>query len=267
MSVPISSFLRNHVKEKLARNEVVASMSVRLVRSIEIARIAHTAGFDTLYVDVEHNGFSFESTGQICQAALSVGITPFVRVPTTRPEHVGAALDCGALGIIAPHIRSAEDARRLVRAAKFSPLGERSAAGTLPHLQYRGYPASEAYPALNDATMVIVMMETLEALEKVDEIAAVDGIDMMLVGSSDMTAEMGIPGKYEDPRVRDVFQRTINACRKHGKHVGVGGLSTRPDLIAQYVEMGARFVSSGTDLAFLSGACAQKAKEVRDIKA
>ena len=111
------------------------------------------------------------------------------------------------------------------------------------------------------------MMETLEALEKVDEIAAVDGIDMMLVGSSDMTAEMGIPGKYEDPRVRDVFQRTINACRKHGKHVGVGGLSTRPDLIAQYVEMGARFVSSGTDLAFLSGACAQKAKEVRDIKA
>jgi 2-keto-3-deoxy-L-rhamnonate aldolase RhmA len=266
MSVPISSILRNNVKEKLARDEVVASISVRLIRSIEIARIAHTAGFDTLYVDVEHNGFSFDTTGQICQAALAVGITPFVRVPTTRPEHVGAALDCGALGIIAPHIRSADDARRLVQAAKFPPQGERSAAGTLPHLHYRSYPASEAYPALNDATMVIVMMETLEALEKVEEIAAVDGIDMMLVGSSDMTAEMGIPGEYEHPRVRDVFQRTIAACRKYGKHVGVGGLSTRPDLIAQYVEMGARFVSTGTDLAFLSGACTQKAQMVMALR-
>jgi len=266
MSVEISSILRNKVKEKLARNEVVASMSVRLVRNIEIARIADTAGFDTLYVDVEHNGFTFDTTGQICQAALAIGITPFVRVPTTRPEHVGAALDCGAMGIIAPHIRSAEDARRLVAAAKFPPLGERSAAGTLPHLHYRSFSAAEAYPALNEATMVIVMMETLEALDKVEEIAAVDGIDMMLVGSSDMTAEMGIAGQYEHPRLRDVFQRTITACRKHGKHVGVGGLSTRPDLIAQYVTMGARYVSTGTDLAFLSSACTQKAQQVKAIK-
>jgi 4-hydroxy-2-oxoheptanedioate aldolase len=79
--MPIGDILRNHVKEKLARDEVVASMTVRLVRGIEIARIAATAGFDTLYIDLEHSSFSLDTTGQICMAALAAGITPFVRVP------------------------------------------------------------------------------------------------------------------------------------------------------------------------------------------
>ena len=266
MPVQIRDILRNNVKEKLARDEVVASMTVRLVRTIEIVRIARTAGFDTLYVDVEHNNFSFDTTGQICMAALESGITPFVRIPTTRPEHVTPALDGGALGIIAPHIRSAADARRLVTAAKFPPLGERSAAGGLPHLQFRSFPTAEANAALNDATMVVVMMETLEALDHVEEIAAVDGVDMLMVGTSDLTAEMGIPGAHDDPRVRAAYARTIAACRSQGKHVGVGGLSTRPDLVAEFVRLGARYVSTGTDLAFLLSACVQKAKQVQDIK-
>lgn len=265
MSVRICDILKNNVREKLARDEVVVSMTVKLTRSIEIARIARTAGFDTLYIDVEHNSFSLDTTSQICMAALEVGITPFVRVPTTRPEHVGRALDGGALGVIAPHIRSAEDARRVVNAAKFPPLGERSAAGSLPHLQYRSFPASQANPALNEATMIVVMMETVAALENVEEIAAVDGIDMMMIGTNDLTAEMGIPGQYDDPRVRDAYMRTIAACRKHGKHVGVGGLSTRPDLVAEFVKLGARYVSTGTDLAFLLAACTQKAKQVHDM--
>ncbi|OGA47981.1 MAG: aldolase [Betaproteobacteria bacterium RIFCSPLOWO2_12_FULL_62_13] len=266
MSVEIRDILRNRVKEKLAREEVVASMTVRLVRSIEIARMAASAGFDTLYVDVEHNGFSWDTTGQICMAALAAGITPFVRVPTTAPEHVAAALNGGALGVIAPHVRSAADARRVVAAAKFPPLGERSAGGPVPHLQFRSFPASQADPALNDATMVIVMMETLDALEHVEEIAAVEGMDMMMIGTNDLTAEMGIPGQYDDPRVRAAYARTTAACRKHGKHVGVGGLASRPDLTAEFVKLGARYVSTGTDLGFLMSTCLQKAKQVRDMK-
>lgn len=266
MPTQLSDILRNHVKEKLARGEVVASMTVRLVRSIEIARIARTAGFDTLYIDVEHSSFSLDTTGQICMAALEVGITPLVRVPTTRPEHVSRALDGGALGVIAPHVRSAEDARKVVAAAKFPPLGERSAAGGLPHLQFRSFPAREANPALNDATMVVVMMEAVAALERVEEIAAVEGIDMMLIGTNDLTAEMGIPGQYDHQKVHEAYTRTIAACRKHGKHVGVGGLASRPDLMARFVQLGARYVSTGTDLAFLVGACTQKAKQVREIR-
>jgi 2-keto-3-deoxy-L-rhamnonate aldolase RhmA len=266
MAAQIADILRNPVKDKLACGEVVASMTVRLVRNVEIAAIARTAGFDTLYIDVEHSSFSLETTGQICIAALAVGIAPFVRVPSIRPEHVSRVLDGGALGVIAPHVRSAEEARAVVRAAKFAPLGDRSSACALPHLQYRAFPPAEANAALNAATMVIVQCESAEFLERADEIMGVDGVDMALIGTNDLLADWGLTGQYAHARVRDAYARVIAAARRHGKHVGVGGLATRPDLAAEYVRMGARYVSTGTDLAFLMAACTAKAKEVREMK-
>ena len=257
--------LRNHVKEKLARGEVVSSMTVRLVRNIEIARIAKTAGFDMLYIDIEHGSFSLETTGQICIAALDVGIVPVVRVPANTPDYISRVLDGGALGVIAPHIRSAAEAREVVKAAKFPPLGERSNAGALPHLHFRSFPAAEACRALNDATMVIVQFESASALDHAEEIMAVEGVDIALLGINDLLLDLGAPGQYDDPRVRDAYARSIAAARKHGKHVGVGGLASRPDLVAEYVRMGGRYVSTGTDVAFLLGACTERAKQVRQI--
>src|SRR5215467_12372280 len=105
-AVRIGDILRNTVKEKLARDEVVASMTVRLVRQPEIAQIIATAGFDTLYVDMEHSACSFETTSQICMAALAAGIAPFVRVPANTPEYITRVLEGGALGVIAPHVGS-----------------------------------------------------------------------------------------------------------------------------------------------------------------
>jgi 4-hydroxy-2-oxoheptanedioate aldolase len=263
MTIEISKVLRNYVKEKLARGEVVASMAVRLVRGIEIARIAKSAGFDSLYVDMEHSSFSLETTSQICMAALEAGITPLVRVPGVA--EVQRILDAGALGIIAPHVQSANDARKYVRAAKYPPLGDRSNAGPLPHLQYRSFPAAEAYAALDAATMVIVQFESSQAIDNADEILAVEGVDMALIGTNDLLADWNLAGQYDHPRVREAYEKTIAACRRHGKYAAVGGFATRPDLAAQYVRMGARYVSTGTDLGFLLAACAAKAKEVRDI--
>src|SRR6202161_3692152 len=179
MSVKIDEVLLNHVKQKLARNEVVASMTVRLVHGVEIARIAKTAGFDSLYVDMEHSSFSLETMSQICIAALEVGITPFVRVPGLAD--VQRILDAGALGIIAPHVSSAAEARDYVKAAKYPPLGDRSNAGNLPHLQYRSFPAAEAYAAVDAATMVIVQFESAQAIGNADELMAVEGVHMDLV--------------------------------------------------------------------------------------
>src|SRR5262245_58423305 len=241
-------------------------MTVRLVRTTEIARIASTAGFDTLYVDMEHSSISLEACGAICMAALEAGIAPFVRVPANTPDYICRVLEGGALGIIAPHVHSAADARAVVQAAKFHPLGERSNASGLPHLHFRSFPAPEAYAALNDATMVTVQFESAAALERTEEIVAVEGIDMVLVGLNDLLADWGIPGQYDHPRVREIYASTIALCRKHGKHCGVGGLATRPDLVAEFVKMGARYVSTGTDLGFLLGACAARAKAVREIK-
>jgi len=257
--------VRNNVKDKLARGEIVASMTVRLTRSIEIARLAKTAGFDSIYVDVEHSSLSLETTGQICIAALEIGIAPFVRVPSTRPEQVTRALDGGALGVIAPHVHTAAAARAIVAAAKYPPMGERSAGGALPHLHYRSFPAAEANAAMNEATMVVVQFEAAEAIDRAEEIAAVEGIDMVLMGTNDLLADMGLAGQYEHERVRDAYARTIAACRKHGKHVGVGGLATRPKLAAEFVKMGARYVSTGTDLAFLLAESSARAKQVHEM--
>jgi 4-hydroxy-2-oxoheptanedioate aldolase len=249
------AILRNELKAKLARDEVALSMTVRLVRSVEIARLARTCGYDSLYVDLEHNSFSLDSTSQICCAALSAGITPLVRVPASRPEYVGRALDGGAMGVIAPHVRCAADVEAVVRLAKYPPQGERSAGGLLPQLHYRRFPVAAAHAALNAATLVFAMLETRAALDEVDAIAAVDGLDLLLIGTNDLCAELGIAGQFDHPLVGQAYASAIAACRRHGKHVGIGGLGARPDLIAGFIAQGARYVSAGSDLDFLvSGA-------------
>jgi 2-keto-3-deoxy-L-rhamnonate aldolase RhmA len=260
----MSEIVRNSLKERLARGEVASSMTVRLTRGIEIAQLAKTAGFDSLYIDLEHSSLSLETTSQICCAALSCGIAPLIRVP--QLELVQRVLDGGALGIIVPDVRNASQAREAVRAAKYPPQGERGFATALPHFAYRSLPAKQQYSTLNDATMVIVQFESTEAVECADEIFAVEGVDMALFGTNDMTADMGIPGDYEHPRVRTAYAHAIAAARKHGKHVGVGGLGARPQLTAEFVRMGARYVSTGTDLGFLLGAATAQANWVRGLE-
>lgn len=261
----IRDSLRNHMKEKLARDQVVASMTVRLSRSIEIAQIAASAGFDTIYVDLEHNPLSIDTCGQICIAAQSIGLTPLVRVPANTPEYICRVLDGGAMGVITPHVRSAEEARAMVDLVKFPPLGRRSAGGPLSHYGYRSFPVADTYAAMNDTTMLVVMLETIAALDNVEEIIATNGVDMLLVGSNDLCAEMGITGQFDHPRLKDAFARAIAAARRVGKHVGIGGLASRDDLMAQFVRMGARYVSTGTDLSFLLAACAGRAGFVHGL--
>jgi 4-hydroxy-2-oxoheptanedioate aldolase len=261
----IRDVLRNHMKEKLARGEVVASMTVRLSRSIEIAQIAAASGFDTLYVDLEHNTLSIDTCCQICIAAQSIGITPLVRVPANTPDYICRVLDGGAMGVITPHIRSAAEAREMVNLVKFPSLGHRSAGGALSHYGYRSFPMAETYSAMNDATSLVVMLETVAALENVEEIIATDGVDMLLVGSNDLCAEMGIPGQYDHPQLAEAFSRAIAAAKKHGKYVGIGGLASRDDLMARFVQLGARYVSTGTDLGFLISACSQRAQFVHQM--
>jgi 4-hydroxy-2-oxoheptanedioate aldolase len=113
--------------------------------------------------------------------------------------------------------------------------------------------------------MVIVQFESDAAIQNADEIVAVEGVDMVLIGTNDLLADYGLPGQYDHPKVHEAYSKTLAACRKHGKHLAVGGFASRADLAAKYVRMGARYVSTGTDLGFLLAACAAKAKEVWDI--
>jgi len=236
----VRDIAKNSVKEKLARDEVVASITVRLVPTVEIVRIAKTAGFDSLYIDLEHSSFSIETASQLCIMALEAEVPAFVRVPANTPEYISRVLDGGA-------------------------LGARGLSGGLPQLGFRSVPAAQALPALNAATLVIVQFESAASLAAMDEIVAVDGVDLVMIGSNDLLADLGIPGEFDHPKLRDAYERTVAACRKRGKHVGVGGLASRPDLVAQFVRMGARYVSTGTDLGFLMSECQKRVKQVRDI--
>ena len=260
----MNDIIRNNVAAKLAAGEVALSMQVRLVESIEIAQIAQSCGYDTLYVDVEHSTLTLRQTGQICMAALAVGITPFVRVPSYEPEFVSRYLDAGAMGIIAPHVSSKADAEKVVASAKFPPLGNRSVSIGLPQLKFQSYPAAEARRALNANTTVVAMLEGPDAIENVEEIAAVEGVDILFIGTNDLCAQLGIDGQFDHPLVREAYARTIEVCRRLGKHVGVGGLAGKPGLLAEFVKMGALYVSAGSDLQYLMTAASERSKLLRD---
>lgn len=261
MTTKTTPLLRNPVKEKLSRGEPVYSMTVRLVRTVDIASIARTAGFDSIYIDMEHSSFSVEAAGQICMACNSLGVTPLVRVPGLDASLIARVMDSGAMGIIVPGVESAEEASALVRAVKHAPLGGRSLAGAAPQLHYRVLPADQLVRELDGASMVVPMIESQRGLDAVEEIAAVDGVDMLLVGASDLSVELGVPGQLDHIQVHQAYLRVINACQANGKFVGIGGLGGRPDLIRKYQDLGAGFVSTGNDISMLSAAAAQKRKQ------
>jgi 2-keto-3-deoxy-L-rhamnonate aldolase RhmA len=257
--------VRNLAKDKLSRDELVLSMSVRLVRSVEIAVIVKSSGFDVVRIDLEHGSFSLETTSQICIAALQSGVAPFVRVPALSPELIARVLDGGALGIIAPHIRNSADARQAVEYAKYPPIGRRSSGVSLPHLEYRSVKSSFAHPALNAATTVIALIESREGIANADAIAAVEGIDIVSIGTNDLCADLGIADQADHPLVDQAYMSVIQACRKHKKHSGVSGLASKPDLLSRYVKAGARFISLADDLGLLMNAAADRARTVRSM--
>jgi 2-keto-3-deoxy-L-rhamnonate aldolase RhmA len=135
----------------------------------------------------------------------------------------------------------------------------------MPHFGYRNPSVPETHRMLNDATSVVIMVESGAALEKLDELASVPGVDMLFIGSNDLCADLGITGQFDHPTLHKAFEDTIAACRRHGKHAGVGGLASRPDLMAKMVKLGARYVSVGADLSFLATEARRSAELIRGL--
>ena len=187
---------------------------------------------------------------QFTLAALAHGITPVVRVPSLACSFVGRVLDGGAQAVIVPHVKTAKDALEAARAAKFNPDGERSAIGGLAALQYGNFSTIDVNRAVNANVMVVIMIETLEALENLKAIARVPHVDVLLIGTNDLTACYGIPGHHDDERITEAYRRVIRVCRETGKALGIGGLYARKDLIEKFIGMAEGvgcFVMCGSD--------------------
>ena len=167
------SAVRNVAREKLEQGQLALGVGIRMTRSVEIAKAMAVAGFDWLFLDMEHGVMSLEACAQISTAALDAGIAPIARVPNGEYSIATRALDNGALGIVMPHVDSAAEAREVVDRLKYPPVGHRSMGGIGPHYGLRSVSTGEAAQALNTANLTVVMLETPTAIANADEIAAV----------------------------------------------------------------------------------------------
>jgi 2-keto-3-deoxy-L-rhamnonate aldolase RhmA len=237
-----------------------------------IAMIAESCGFDAFYIDMEHCTISLDDTAQICVAALPIGVTPLVRIAGQQFDDAARLLDAGALGIICPNVSSRGEAEAFVRACRFPPLGERSVAGAGPLQGHRQIPLGEVNKQGNAATSLIAMLETPEGIANADTIAALPGIDVLLISSNDLCTAMGIPGELKNPRLRAAYEATAKACKAHGKILGIGGIRADVDHVAELIKLGARFVIAGSDVQYLiksarqSSRCAKRRKRQRSFR-
>jgi len=255
----------NSARERLERGEVALGFGVRLAKSAEIAKAAKTAGFDWLFIDLEHSALSIETASQLAIAALEAGIAPIARVPKGEFSLATRLLDNGALGIIVPHIDTAEEAREVADRLRYPPQGHRSIFSSMPQLGYRAVKAAEMTAALNAANLICVMLETLTAIGNAEAIAAVDGIDSLMIGTNDLCIEMGIPGELAHAKVAEAYAAVAAACKKHGKWAGMGGVYDEP-LMQKYVDIGCRFLMAGADLAFMMGAGRKRTEFLNGLK-
>jgi 2-keto-3-deoxy-L-rhamnonate aldolase RhmA len=255
--------LTNPIRQRMQAGGVSLGMPVRLGRSGDIARIAKSTGHDFLFIDCQHSMFNIETIGHIASTAMACGVAALVRVRGIDDPDVSLLLDNGAMGIVYPDVNTAAEARRAVDTCKFAPVGKRSVSGGYPHFDYRAVPLTTSVPQLNDNCLLVCMIETLEGLNNVEAIAAVKGVDVLHIGSNDLLANMGKPGKFDDPALVEAQQRVIAACRNNGIFAGCGGnrdVARQVDLIKK----GCQFVTTQSDIGFLQAAASKWTAGIRD---
>lgn len=256
--------MTNIALEKLRQEELSLGVVLRQARSVETAKIFETAGFDWLFLDLEHNSMSIETACEMSVAALDAGIAPLVRVPENQYWMATRALDGGAQGIVMPHVDTPEQAREAVRQLRYPPVGRRSISSMQVHVNFRSVPVGELTQALDQEFLIAVMLETETAIGNCEAIAAVDGIDVIMIGGNDLCFDMGMPGDVMNPKVVKAFERVAAACKAHGRHAGLGGIR-KPEQLKVYFDMGYRFILAANDVTLLVDAGQKRTAALRDL--
>ena len=215
----------NEFLGRLRGRDPVLMLAIRSSRTPDVVRIAKSTGHHAVMVDLEHSTMPLDVAANLCATAADLGLFPFVRVRERDYGALGPLLDGGAQGVIAPRVESAAEAATIARACRFAPRGQRSQVATVPLAGLRPTPAATLNPLLDDATVVQILIETPAGVASADEIAAVDGVDMLAFGANDFTAELGLPGQYTDPRVTGAVTALAAACQRHDKPLMVGGIA------------------------------------------
>ena len=256
--------MKNIAKEKILNNELCLGVGLRQSRTVDIGKIMASSGYDWLFIDMEHNSMDIDTASQISVAAQDAGITPIVRVPDFAHHHATRVLDCGAMGVVFPHVENADIAKKLVSYCLYPPKGHRSMTGVLPQLDFKQQPIADVASTINKNMLIVIMLESPEAIDNVDSIAAIEGVDVVLIGTNDLCMEMGIPGDYSNSKVKDAYIKVIETCKKYGKTPGMGGVYNE-ELMSEYINMGMKFILSGSDLSFMMQSALQRSNKLRSF--
>lgn len=248
------------VKE-LRSGEAVVGTMIRMVRNPGIVLLAANAGLDFIMFDMEHGAFNFETIADAASMARTQGIDCFVRVPELSKGNVSRCLDCGVTGIMVPMIRNGEEAQKLANWAKFAPIGERGLGGNGAHT---GYLDASKDPLTfmeeeNKKILTIAQIELKEAIEHIDEIASVEGIDALLIGPADLSNSYGISGQFNHPIMDEAIQKVADAAKQHGK---VFGFHAGEALTRKWIPSGLKLRMSNMDINLLANAM----KEINSLR-
>ncbi len=243
--------------------EVVLGMGVTMLRGNAAPRLAKGAGFDWLFIDMEHGAFSIADASEICLGALACDITPVVRCRLSALDEAARVLDNGAMGIVVPHVNTAEDAERIVAALRYPPVGKRPWGGSAPAFFYRPPNAAQARAEMDQRILIAATIESGLAVENCADIAAVPGIDILLFGATDLSLDLGISGRTDSDEILSAFNKVADASRKFGKILGFGGAA--PAVARRFLERGATFVLTGMDHALLVSAVDQRMASFKSV--
>lgn len=236
---------KSRVLRKLHTGDFVRVVGINRVTEPWLTELAGKLGFDVVWLDMEHRAFGYEVIDRISLACRATGIDLMVRLRKTGYTSPMRALEFGANGIMVPHCRSVEEARQWVHWKHFPPLGKRGfdnagadgdygLADPIVHLKHS-----------NDETFLVLQIEDREAVECVDDIAAVEGVNLLFVGPADLTISYGVPMQFDHPLVRQAFDRVANAAGKAGKWWGT--VTETPEAAQEALDRGARMVVCAND--------------------
>ena len=236
----------NPVKRALRKGETALGTMVFEFDTPGIARIVAGAGAEFVVFDQEHTGWGIDTIRALLATARAADVVPLVRVPATEYHFISRPLDAGASGLMVPMVESAEQARLVVSSAKYPPLGGRGAAFGVAHDDYEAGDAVAAMTSANDETLLIAQIETATGVENVEEIAAVEGIDVLWIGHTDLANSLGVPGQFDHPDFLAAIDRFREACDRHGKASGI--MATSVEDARTHLEKGFRAVAYWGDI-------------------
>jgi 2-keto-3-deoxy-L-rhamnonate aldolase RhmA len=242
----------NAIKSDVLAGKPVAGAMVFEFFSPGMSAILANAGCRFVLYDMEHTGLGFETLKWLFASCRGLPIEPMVRVPRGEYTWLARSLDLGARGVMVPMVESAEHAKAIVQACRYPPLGRRGAAFGFAQCDYLGGDVGEKIRRYHERTMIIAQIETERGLDQVEEIAAVEGVDVLWVGHFDLSNFMGIPAQFNDPRFDAAMRKVAEVARGHGKAAGF--MATDAAWIARARDMGFTMIAGGTDSGLLETA-------------